>query len=214
MPALNPLSVRRFSHAERSMGELTIQVSAVEETPRVFPLEADSNWWDQARDLFGREGGEMPAHARARLELEAYRMGRRLLFRGDLNASLGLACAWCAETVDVDIQERVELLLEPSQNPESIPQGGIELDPEDIGLGRYAGETLDFGNLILEHLALAWPMQPCESEACPDQCPRWQALQAATGPQEGQGADELNRPFAGLDQMLARARRDAESSDE
>jgi uncharacterized metal-binding protein YceD (DUF177 family) len=91
---------------------------------------------------------------------------------------------------------------------------GIELDPEDIGLGRYAGETLDFGDLILEHLALAWPMQPCESEACPDDCPRWQALQASPAAQQEQGLEELNRPFAGLDQMLARARRRAERADD
>ncbi len=183
------------------MPDLSIRVAAIEETPRTFALETGPAWWEAARDLFARENGEVPRHARARLDLEAYRIGRRLLLRGDLEAVLGLVCGWCVEPIDFPVRERVELLLEPSQNPGAIPEGGIELDPEDIGLGRYAGENLDLGQLILEILSLAWPMQPRESEACPEGCPRWQAGRA---PVAGEKTDTTNRPFAGLDELLAR----------
>ena len=93
-------------------------------------------------------------------------------------------------------------LLEPSQNPERAPEGGIVLDPEDIGLGRYTGESLDFGGVILEILALAWPMQPRESDRCPEGCPRWQR------PERAAEGDKKIRPFAGLD-LLLQARRKA-----
>ena len=183
------------------MGDCEIRLSRVVESPRRFPLAANAEWWERAREVFAAEGGEVPRHARWSLELEGYRIGRRLLFRGDLDASLGLACAWCTEPIDFPVRERVELLLEPSQNPQRIPEGGIRLDPEDIALGEYAGETLDFGRVILEILALAWPMQPRESEACPEGCARWRAPSARSGsPAEGS-----SRPFAGLDEMLRRA---------
>jgi len=184
------------------MGPFEIRVASIEETPSRFALESDPAWWETARGLFEQQGGEAPSHVHARIELEAYRIGRRLLFRGELEARLGLTCSWCVEPVEHPVRERVELLLEPSQNPERAAEGGIVLDPEDIGLGRYTGESLDFGGVILEILALAWPMQPRESDRCPERCPRWAELQAA----ERAGTGEKNRPFAGLDRLLERSR--------
>jgi len=140
-----------------------------------------------------------------RLELQGYRIGRRLLFRGELEARLGLICSWCVEPIDFPIRERVELLLEPSQNADPAPEGGIVLDPEDIGLGQYTGDSLDFGSVILEILALAWPMQPRESERCPEGCARWARLQ----PAERAGDGSKIRPFAGLDRLLEQSRRKA-----
>jgi uncharacterized metal-binding protein YceD (DUF177 family) len=184
---------------------LEIRVASIQETPTSFALESDAAWWEASREVFALHGGEAPAHASARLTLSAYRMGRRLLFRGELEATLGLTCSWCVEPIDFPIQERVELLLEPSQNPDRAPEGGVVLDPEDIGLGQYTGESLDFGGVILEILALAWPMQPRESDRCPEGCPRWQRLQ----PRRRAGDGDKIRPFAGLDRLLEQSRRKA-----
>jgi uncharacterized metal-binding protein YceD (DUF177 family) len=182
-----------------------VKVASIEETPASFALESDASWWEENRDLFEEQGGEAPRSVRARLELEAYRIGRRLLFRGELQAALGLVCSWCVEPIDFPVRERVELLLEPSQNPDQTPEGGIVLDPEDIGLGQYAGDWLDFGSVILEILALAWPMQPRESDRCPERCPRWVGSELA----ERAGDGGKIRPFAGLDRLLEQSRRKA-----
>ncbi|MCE2390084.1 MAG: DUF177 domain-containing protein [Proteobacteria bacterium] len=183
------------------MGDCEIRLARVVETPRPFALKSDTGWWERARDVFAAEGGEVPRHARWELELEGYRIGRRLLFRGELQAELGLACAWCIDPIEFPVRERVELLLEPAQNPDRIPEGGIELDPEDLSLGEYAGETLDFGRVILEILALAWPMQPRESESCPEGCERWKRK----GSQRPTAPAGANRPFEGLDELLRKA---------
>jgi uncharacterized metal-binding protein YceD (DUF177 family) len=185
------------------MSPFEIRVASVEETPARFELESTAAWWEASRELFERQGGEAPRSVRVRLALEGYRIGRRLLFRGELEATLGLTCSFCIEPIDFPVRERVELLLEPSQNADRLPEGGIALDPEDIGLGQYAGDALDFGGLILEILALAWPMAPRESDRCPDRCPRF----AATGNPERIAGGEKNRPFAGLDALL-QARRE------
>lgn len=175
-----------------------IRVASIEEAPSRFQLESTPVWWEESRTLFEQQGGEVPRSVRARLSVEGYRIGRRLLFRGELEADLGLTCSFCVEPIEHPVRERVELLLEPSQNADRPPEGGIALDPEDIGLGQYAGETLDFGGLILEILALAWPMAPRESDRCPDRCPRY----AATGIAARVGDGEKVRPFAGLDALL------------
>ena len=186
------------------MSAFHVRVASIEETPSSFALESDTAWWESAREFFALQGGEAPSHARARLALEGYRVGRRLLFRGQLEAELGLVCSWCVEPIEFPIRERVELLLEPSQNPDRSAEGGIVLDPEDIGLGQYTGDSLDFGSVILEILALAWPMQPRGSDRCPEGCPRWKRLQPPGRAREG---DKI-RPFAGLD-LLLQARRKA-----
>jgi uncharacterized metal-binding protein YceD (DUF177 family) len=185
------------------MPSLEIRVASIEETPSRFDLESDEAWWERSREIFEAQGGEAPRFVRARLALEAYRIGRRLLFRGELVATLGLVCSFCVEPIDFPVRERVELLLEPSQNADRPSEGGIVLDPEDIGLGQYTGETLDFGGLILEILALAWPMAPRESDRCPDRCPRF----ASTGMAERAGDSGKIRPFAGLDVLLQAQRK-------
>jgi uncharacterized metal-binding protein YceD (DUF177 family) len=191
------------------MGTFDIRVASIEETPSSYELESDAVWSEQAREFFADEGGEAPASIDARLTLSAYRIGRRLLFRGELEAILGLVCSWCVEPIAFPVRERVELLLEPSQNPDRALEGGILLDPEDIGLGQYTGDQLDFGGVILEMLSLAWPMQPRGSELCPERCPRWQRLQVQ---ERASGGDKI-RPFAGLDRLLEQSRRKAGGTD-
>ena len=198
-------SDRDSSSPDSERGAAEIRVSSIVETPRIFPLRSTRQWWEHARQLFGAEGGEVPRYARWRVDLEGHRIGRRLLFRGRLHAELGLTCGWCVEPIDHRVQESLELLLEPAQNASGAPAGGIELDPDDNSLGRYAGEALDFGPAILEILALAWPMQPCASDACPEACAAGQRVLGKDSPTAGMKSGSKNRPFAGLDELLRKA---------
>lgn len=185
------------------MGALTVPTDAIVETPRHFRLEADAGWWAGVRPLFRDPDAKLALPLAA--EFEAYRLGARLLFRGKLTGELELRCSRCGEPLALQVSEPLELLLEPAQNPAQIPEGGIELDAEDLELGRYAGDELDFGPVVLEILALAWPMQPLCSESCLGLCPVCgvvrgrQACSCKTEP--------VNRPFAGLGQLLEESRR-------
>jgi uncharacterized protein len=185
------------------MAELSVHCEAVKETPRDFRLEAGSAWWGEVRELFRDPDARLTAPLI--VAFEAYRLGARLLFRGRLTGELSLRCSRCGEPVALGVSEPLELLLEPAQNPGQIPEGGIELDAEDLELGRYAGDELDFGPVVLEILALAWPMQPLCAESCLGLCPvcgvvrSRQACTCETQP--------ANRPFAGLGQLLEESRR-------
>jgi uncharacterized protein len=185
------------------MAELSVHCEAIKETPRNFRLEAGAGWWATIRELFRDPDAQLATPLAA--DFEAYRLGARLLFRGRVSGELNLRCSRCGEPVQLTVSEPLELLLEPAQNPAQIPEGGIELDPEDLELGRYAGEELDFGPVVLEILSLAWPMQPLCSESCPGLCPMCGAVrsrQACTCEMPKAG-----RPFAGLGQLLEESRR-------
>jgi uncharacterized protein len=180
------------------MAELTIRAESVKETPRHFRLETDDAWWAESAPLF--RDPSVRALEPFVAEIDAYRLGARLLFRGHLVGSLELRCSRCGEPVTLHVSEPLELLLEPAQNPALIPEGGIELDAEDLELGRYAGDELNFGPVVLEILALAWPMQPLCSESCQGLCPMCGAVRShevcACETQQ------TNRPFAALSRML------------
>jgi uncharacterized protein len=185
------------------MSRLSVRCEAVKETPRQFRLEADAAWWAKVRDLFRDPDATLSGPLVA--TFEAYRLGARLLFRGRVTGEISLRCSRCAEPVALKLSEPLELLLEPAQNPALIPEGGIELDPEDLELGRYAGDELDFGPVVLEILSLAWPMQPLCSESCRGLCSVCGAVrsrQACTCETR-----QASRPFAGLGQLLEESRK-------
>jgi uncharacterized protein len=139
------------------------------------------------------------------LDLRGYRLGRRLLFRGEAIGAVELACGRCAEPYTHEFREPVELLLEPAPGSQELGEGGIELDPDEPGVGRYSGEELDFTPVLLETLALEWPMQP----RCTDNC---RGLCSVCGINRNLTAcscdvEKGSRPLAALGQLLEKPKR-------
>jgi uncharacterized protein len=182
---------------------LRIRVDAIEETPRRFRLESDAGWWDGVRAEFQDREADLTEPFAA--EVDAYRLGNRLLFRGRVVGRVKLLCSRCGEPLEIRFDEPLELLLEPAQNPGKVPEGGIELDPEDFELGRYAGDELDFGPVIQEIVALAWPMQPLCAEDCAGLC----SVCGAVRSQEACTCESrpAARPFAELGRLLEESRK-------
>jgi uncharacterized protein len=184
------------------MANLSIQVHSVEDSPQPFHLEAGGEWWQTAQPV--PEEPPVRLLEPLTLDLEGYRLGNRLLFRGDLRGRFELTCGFCAEPFAHGIQERIELILEPNLDPEADPDAGLELDPEELGVGRYVGEELDFAPVLAETLLLSWPMQPRCTEGCQGLCP-------ACGANRNREActcdpDAAARPFSGLGALLERTR--------
>jgi uncharacterized protein len=184
------------------MPSLCLSVPSIEETPRRFQLEAGAEWWEHV---------SLPPELRPlrvlqpmALEIEAYRIGRRLLIRGELRSVVEVACGRCAEPYSHGFREPVTLLLEPLPTGADVPEGGIELDPDDMALGRYGGEELDFAPVLLEAVLTAWPMQPRCEEDCKGLCPTC-GENLNVGACSCEGA-KVNRPFEGLGELLSGAR--------
>lgn len=184
------------------MAELVIAVPEVQETPRAFRLEAGPAWWREARGILRDPETELVRPLV--LDLQGYSLGRRLFFRGDLRGAVELPCGRCLEPYVHELAERLELLLEPLPPGAEPPEGGIELDPEELEIARYSGEELDFGVVLRELLLFTWPMQPRCAEGCLGLCPSCGANRnreacACAG-------DAKTRPFAGLGELLDRKR--------
>jgi len=150
------------------MSAFSIQLESVKETPEQFHLVSDRGWWEVAREHLQEPSAELQAPFA--LDLDGYRIGARLLFRVRASGAVRLRCGRCGELYTHTFEERLELLLEPADSVKPTPEAGIQLDPEDPGLGRYAGDTLDFEPVLRDILALAWPMQPLCGESCRGLC--------------------------------------------
>ncbi|MEE9280882.1 MAG: DUF177 domain-containing protein [Myxococcota bacterium] len=185
------------------MDELRVRVESVKETPKRWLLETTPSWWERARDIF--QAPNATANEPFAVDMEAYRLGERLLFRGGVAGTVELSCSRCAEPYPHRFQEPLELLLEPARDPSVVPATGIELDGQDLQLGRYAGDELNFEPVVLEILALVWPMQPLCSDDCKGLCQECgrnlNKESCACRP------EAANRPFAGLARLLGSRRR-------
>ncbi len=184
------------------MSHLVIPIVKLSESPRRFHLEADSEWWDRAR-VHLREL-ESPLLRAFELDLQGHRLGARLLFQGEIRGEVELSCGRCLETFPFAVREPLQLLLEPAP-PHTPPEAGIELDLEDPEVGRYAGDELDFDALVMEILAVVWPMQPHCREGC-------QGLCAGCGVNRNRAACRCGhapaqRPFEALREMIERSRK-------
>ncbi len=185
------------------MGTLSIQLESVNESPRRFHLESDPGWWEQAREaLCEADVGLSTPFA---LELSGYRLGARLLFRGEALGAVELRCGRCAEPYTHEFREPIELLLEPSRSHSDAPKPGIELDAEDLSLGVYNGDELDFEPVLRDILALAWPMQPRCVEGCRGLCPVCGTNRNHTGC--SCDVSEGSRPLAKLGRLLEESKR-------
>lgn len=185
------------------MTSLSIPVAKLGDSPRRFLLDCDHGWWDRAREAL-REF-EVGLTTPFQLELSGHRLGSRLLFQGELCGAIELFCGRCLEPFGFPVKERVQLLLEPAPAHLPPPVGGIELDPEDLEVGRFAGDELDFEGLVSEILALVWPMQPRCREDCEGLCP-------ACGTNRnrevcGCVAPGASHPLRGLGELLQRSKR-------
>ncbi len=185
-----------------SKAALRVRVAEIEAETSPLRLVGDAEWWQRARHGF--PDPESRLLAPFRLDLEAYCLGRRLLFRGRVRGELELRCSRCAEPFRYGFDAPLELLLEPFPETGEPREPGVELDPEELELGRYAGEELDFEPVLRDHLLLSWPMAPCCKEGCLGLCP-------VCGEDRNREAcqcdpERANKPFAGLGKLLARSR--------
>jgi uncharacterized protein len=151
------------------MGSLCLEIERIKETPDDFLLEAEPAWWEEAKETL--EEPNVRLRRPVSLVFRAHRIGLRLLIQGEIQGELELTCGRCLEPYGHELQEPFQLLLEPAPAGAGLAEGSIELDSDDPELGRYAGDALEFGSVVLELLTAAWPVQPRCDDECRGLCP-------------------------------------------
>jgi uncharacterized protein len=108
-----------------------------------------------------------------KLEVRASKSGSDVVVHGALRASLSIPCARCLESVTVEIEEPVSLLVVTQA---ALPSKGSVSEEDEILAGEadtlaYDGETVVLDDFVRDELILQTPKFPLCSEDCPGMSP-------------------------------------------
>jgi uncharacterized protein len=102
------------------------------------------------------------------VDLEYYRAGLDVFFRGTLRGDIVGSCARCAEDYEFPLQHPFLLVL----TPRAAAVEPAKLSAEDMELSTYEGDEIDLTPLVHEQVILALPTRPLCREDCQGLCAR------------------------------------------
>ncbi len=103
------------------------------------------------------------------LDLNLRRLAGEILIRGGAETSLPLKCSRCLK----GFLRKLELRLDLAYSRDATDQvEGHELTAKEVGVGSFAGDELDLGEIVAEQLMLSVPMKPLCNEQCKGICPK------------------------------------------
>ena len=102
------------------------------------------------------------------VDVEYYRAGLDIFFRGALHGQVVGTCARCAEDYAFGLDHPFVFVL----TPRAAAAEPARLSPDDMALSYYEGEEIDLTPLVHEQIILALPTRPLCGEACRGLCPR------------------------------------------
>ena len=103
------------------------------------------------------------------VDVEYYRAGLDVFFRGALHGEVVGTCARCLEDYAFGLDHPFVFVLTPRAAAVTEP---ARLSPDDLALSYYEGEEIDLTPLVHEQIILALPTRPLCGEACRGLCPR------------------------------------------
>jgi len=103
------------------------------------------------------------------VEVEYYRAGLDLFFRGSLHGEILGSCARCLEEYSFGLEHPFAFVLTPLAAAAGEP---ARLSADDLALSYFEGEKIDLTPLVHEQTILALPTRPLCREACQGLCPR------------------------------------------
>lgn len=107
---------------------------------------------------------------KAKLRLNIRKTDSEVLLKGEITASLRLACSRCLKDFTRDVSIPVDLAYHPLD--ELRVEEKYELRPDELNTGFYIEDEVDLKELSKEQVLLNVPMKPLCSEDCKGICPR------------------------------------------
>ena len=145
---------------------------------------------------FGAESEDFRITSPVHLTADLTKSGAKFLLKGRLTATLELACSRCLESFEVPVDATLDLTFVPApvakveppkptielatpvrqkkaprHGHEDVELDGTEVAADDLGLTEYAGDAIDFGQMMREQFYLALPMKPLCAPDCKGLCP-------------------------------------------
>ena len=101
------------------------------------------------------------------VEVSYYRAGMDVFIDGHINATVGAACARCAEDFGVSSDRSFRYVMSPkAAGFGNAPGAG----PDDADLTVYEGDEIDLSPLVREQLMLSLPTRPLCRDDCRGLC--------------------------------------------
>jgi DUF177 domain-containing protein len=104
-----------------------------------------------------------------RVDVEHYRAGLELFFRGTMQGHVRGTCARCLEEFVFPVRHAFDFVLVPRAAAGTEP---AHLSADDLALSHYEGEEIDLTPLVHEQAILALPTRPLCREGCLGLCAR------------------------------------------
>jgi uncharacterized protein len=101
------------------------------------------------------------------LNVRVSKSGNDIVVRGRLDVELVTPCARCLADVTIHLEHPLTALMVPSSEVRSgRDDGEVELNPEDLDVVPYSGETIALDDIVRDELVLEIPIVPLCSEDC------------------------------------------------
>ncbi|MCI0488753.1 MAG: DUF177 domain-containing protein [Blastocatellia bacterium] len=107
---------------------------------------------------------------RSILDLRIAREGDRVKIRGSISSQVQFFCDRCLAPLSIPVDQNFDLLYIPPIGARA-PDEEMEIDPDDLSVGFYQGQTIDLDDLVREQIELALPMARLCGEECRGLCP-------------------------------------------
>ena len=139
------------------------------------PIDFDENFLPGRIDLGAELGQRGPLHARGRAQLVEEHHGKHKLIKdirlkGELSASLEMACARCLAPVVQNVEREFDLLYRPLGA--DAGQQEISFSAAEAEIGYYAGTGLLLEDVLREQVLLALPLKAICRQDCKGLCPQ------------------------------------------
>jgi DUF177 domain-containing protein len=124
---------------------------------------------DELNDRLGRGPRDYRIPEGLGVEVEYYRSGLDVFFRGALHGEVLGTCSRCLEEYSFGLDHPFVFVLTPRA---AAGTESARLSPDDLALSFYEGDAIDVTPLVHEQAILALPTRPLCSETCRGLCPR------------------------------------------
>jgi len=150
---------------------MLIEIHELERHPIEFDEKVLPGRIDLGADL--RQRGPLAARGRAQLVEEhhgKHKLIRDIRLKGELSASLEIACARCLAPVVQDVEREFDLLYRPQGA--DAGQDELTISVAEAEIGYYQGAGLLLEDVLREQVLLAVPLKAICREDCKGLCPQ------------------------------------------
>lgn len=155
---LNPIN---FNSQMISTSAMKLHVSDISESGVHIEVLEEPQWLANLPELWSESEG-IHLLTKIGIDLHVTRVLKEVTVIGDVQLSIETACSRCVESVRIELNPLVNLVLSPVDK--------ISDEDDDDEHETYKGDEVDLSNYIMEQIAISLPVKVVCNEDCKGLC--------------------------------------------